>query len=133
MQCTGFAGGYSPRSMFPSVGDRPKMLDIMAGTDQMYRLCRCLVGLLVSCTSHCFSCPVVSWPVWIRSTVMSVLGRFAGIIPRPVFLPAVWPKMRCIMAVMDQKESLLAVACARLVLRNAWSSVIHDLRQSTDW
>ena len=36
VQCTGFAGGYSPRSMFPSVGDRPKMLDIMAGTDQMY-------------------------------------------------------------------------------------------------
>ena len=26
----GFAGDYSPRSMFPSVDDRPKMLDIMA-------------------------------------------------------------------------------------------------------
>ena len=36
VQCTGFAGGYSPRSMFPSVDDRPKMLDIMAGTDQKY-------------------------------------------------------------------------------------------------
>ena len=31
--------------------------------------------------------------------------------PRAVFLPVVRPKMRCIMAVMDQKESLLAVAC----------------------
>ena len=36
--------------------------------------------------------------------------------PPAVFLPVVRPKMRCIMAVMDQKESLLAVACARLVL-----------------
>ena len=36
VQCTGFAAGYSPRSMFPSVDDRPKMLDIMAGTDQKY-------------------------------------------------------------------------------------------------
>ena len=35
---------------------------------------------------------------------------------RAVFLPVVRPKMRCIMALMDQKESLLAVACARLVL-----------------
>ena len=30
----GFTGDYAPRSMFPSVDDRPKMLDIMAGTDQ---------------------------------------------------------------------------------------------------
>ena len=29
-----FTGYYAPRSMFPSVDDRPKMLDIMAGTDQ---------------------------------------------------------------------------------------------------
>ena len=36
--------------------------------------------------------------------------------PRAVFLPVVRPKMRCIMAGMDQQESLLAVACARLVL-----------------
>ena len=36
--------------------------------------------------------------------------------PRAVFLPVVRPQMRCIMAVMDQQESLLAVACARLVL-----------------
>ena len=36
--------------------------------------------------------------------------------PRAVFLPVVRPKMCCIMAVMDQQESLLAVACARLVL-----------------
>ena len=65
---------------------------------------------------------------------LSVLGWFArGSAPRAVFLPVVRPKMRCTMSVMDQKGSLLAVACARLVLRNAWSSVIHDLRQSTDW
>ena len=36
MQCTGFVGDCSSRSMFPSVDDRPKMLDIMAGTDQKY-------------------------------------------------------------------------------------------------
>ena len=30
----GFAGYYGPRLMFPSVVARPKMLDIMAGTDQ---------------------------------------------------------------------------------------------------
>ena len=30
----GFTGYYVPRFMFPSVHDRPKMLDIMAGTDQ---------------------------------------------------------------------------------------------------
>ena len=35
--------------------------------------------------------------------------------PRAVFLIVVRPKMRCIMAFMDQKDSLLAVACARLV------------------
>ena len=33
-----------------------------------------------------------------------------------VFHPVVRPKMCCIMAVIDQKESLLAVACARLLL-----------------
>ena len=33
-----------------------------------------------------------------------------------MFLPVVRPKMRCIMAVIDQKESLLAVACTRLLL-----------------
>ena len=51
------------------------MLDIMAGTDQ-------------------------------KSTVMSVFGWFAGdSAPRPVFLPAVRPKMRCIMADIDQMYS----------------------------
>ena len=33
---TGFAGNYSPCSMFPSVDDMPKMHDILAGTDQKY-------------------------------------------------------------------------------------------------
>ena len=47
---------------------------------------------------------------------MSVLGWFAReSAPRAVFLPVVRPKMRC-MAVMDLQESVLAVACARLVL-----------------
>ena len=36
---------------------------------------------------------------------MSVRGRFAGIAPRPVFLPAVRPKTRCIMADIDQRYS----------------------------
>ena len=42
----GFAGYYGPRFMFPSVDDRPKMLDIMAGTDQKnsYALLMCKVG-----------------------------------------------------------------------------------------
>ena len=34
VQCTGFARDHSPRSMLPSVDDRPKMLDIMAVMDQ---------------------------------------------------------------------------------------------------
>ena len=45
VQCTGFAGDYSPRSMFPSVDDRPKMHDIMACTDQKYSY----VGVWVVC------------------------------------------------------------------------------------
>ena len=43
-QCTGFAGNYSPRSVFPSVDDRPKMHDIMAGVDQ-----KCYVGAWLVC------------------------------------------------------------------------------------
>ena len=48
---------------------------------------------------------------------MSVLRWFAReCSPRAVFLPVFRPTTRCIMAVLDQKDSLLAVACARLVL-----------------
>ena len=46
-------------------------------------------------------------------------GDFA---PRDVFLPVVKPKMRCIMAIFDQKDSFLAVACARPV------SLVFSLR-----
>ena len=46
----------------------------------------------------------------------TVAGFASESAPRAVFLVVVRPKMRCIMAVMDQKDSLLAVACARLVL-----------------
>ena len=79
------------------------MLDIMAGTDQKYSYVSAWLVCWCLCTSRWVSCPVVR------------------------------PMVRCTMSVMDQKGSLLAVACARLVLHNAWSSVIHDLRQSTDW
>ena len=42
----GFTGDYAPRSMFPSVDDRPQMLDIMAGTDQknFYVDIGCMLG-----------------------------------------------------------------------------------------
>ena len=47
-----------------------------------------------------------SWPVWIRGTVMSVHGWFAGdSAPRAVFLPpVVRPKMLDIMAGMNQRD-----------------------------
>ena len=79
----GFTGDYAPRSMFPSVDDRPKMLDIMAGTDQKNSSVDigCMLGgfagdsapravfLSLSSGPRC----AASWLVWIRSAVMSVL------------------------------------------------------------
>ena len=46
----GFSGDYAPRSMFPSVDDRPQMLDIMAGTDQknFYVDIGCMLGWICS-------------------------------------------------------------------------------------
>ena len=123
MQCTVCAGDYSPRSMFPSVDDRPKMHDIMAGTDQKYSYVGVWLGFLLALHLALFFCPVVRPMVRCimagmdQSNSMSVLGWFAReSAPRAGFLPVVRPKMRCIMSVMDQKVSLLAVACARLVL-----------------
>ena len=45
VQCIGFTGDYSPRSTFPSVDDRPKMQDTMAGMDQKYSY----VGACIVC------------------------------------------------------------------------------------
>ena len=70
----GYVGYCGPRSMFPSVDDRPKMLDIMAGTDQKnsHALRMCKVGftgdsapravfLSLSSGPRC----ATSWPVWV--------------------------------------------------------------------
>ena len=65
----------------------------------LFVLCSVLLTIGPRCTT--------SWPVRIRSSVMSVLGWFAGdSATRAVFLPVVRPKMRCIMAGMDQRYSM---------------------------
>ena len=103
----------------PSFGGRPKLPSFMDGMDKMdsfiarrrsWQWQAGLAGIVPRAVSLSLSsgprCPA-SWPVWIRSTVMSVLVLFAGeCAPRAVFsFPVVRPKMRCIMAAMDQKFS----------------------------
>ena len=58
------------------------------------------------------------WPQSSSYAAVAYLTGFAGDDIFAVFLSVFVgrPKMRCIMALVDQKESLLAVACARLVL-----------------
>ena len=102
MQCTGFTGDCFPRSMFPSVDDRPKMLDIIAGTDKkditalFSGSCMCKGGF----AGDSAPCAVflalssgpkfaASWPVWTRGTVVSVLGWFTSCLDKVVHTPVV--------------------------------------------
>ena len=71
----GFPGDVSPRAVLPSVDDRPKMLDIMAVTEQKYSyvLLICKVGFPGNFAPRAvflslFSGPrcSASWPVWTR-------------------------------------------------------------------
>ena len=95
-----FAGCRSPRAAFPSVDDWHLVLGITAGMDQkdciavVVLAAACawlvlLVLLLALCSFTLSSGPrcAASRQVWIRSTVMSVPGWFAGDpAPRAVFL-----------------------------------------------
>ena len=116
----GVSGGQPSCHAWRAADDWHLVLGISAGMDQKDNIAvvvlaaACawlvlLVLLLALCSFTLSSDPrcAASWPVWIRSTVMSVLGWFAGdSAPRAVFsFLVVRPKMRCIMAVMDQKYS----------------------------
>ena len=66
---------------------------------------------------------------------MSVLGWFAGVsAPRAVFLAlssGPWFAAPC--PLWTRRALYWQWHVQGWVLHNAWSSVIHDLRQSTDW
>ena len=127
----------------PSFGGRPKLPSFMDGMDKMdsfiaRRRSRQwqagpagnvprAVSLSLSSGPRC----AASWPVWIRSIVMSVLVLFAGeCAPRAVFSSLFdKPMMLGIMAVTDKKDSyelflVSGIACVNAP-RAVFSSLVH--------
>ena len=124
----------------PSSGGRPKLPSFMDGMDKMDSFIARrhsrqwqagLAGIVPRAVSLSLSsgprCPA-SWLVWIRSTVMSVLGRFAGDnAPRTVFSSLFdKPIMLGIMAVTDKKDSYALFLVSGIACVNAPRAVFSS-------